>query len=335
MRLPICLASAVLSVGLVVNWDSSASDSDLEGRPQLLRILMGTIGAADVNELAHLYSVWLGYTVRERGRIPAEVAASWGTPAMEGREYVLLSSNSHPDVFIRAVSVERLDEYRPATTFGWNAFEVVVEDVYAMREKLADGPFEIIGEPRPLNSRPSIHAMQVVGPGGEILYLTTETGDRVTSTLPMPGGPLGRLFIMVLGGVDIVEIRDFYADRFGLQKNPIRESRGQTVQKAWGGTESGTHPITLLRFGEHGNSMELNGYVKPGLGPRPREAGALPTGNAMSTFVVRNLDALDIDFIAPPTRLPGMAYAGRRAATFVGRAGEITELVEDRGGGVE
>lgn len=322
------LRMTVISLSLTAAGALSAAEGPAEG-PLLQRINMATVGVPDVDKFVSWYGDWLGLAVRERGQIPHEVALSWGTPAMAGRRFVLVSPDGHQDVYIRAVEVATRPDYRPANTFGWNAFEIIVDDVYAMRERLEDSPFTIIGEPRPLNSRPSIHAMQVTGPGGEILYLTTETGDRVTSTLPMPVGDLGRLFIIVLGGPDIVEIRDFYAERFRLQANPIRVSRGQTVQRAWGGTESGTHPITLIRFAEHGNSMELNGYVKPGLTPRPREEGALPQGNAMATFSVPDLDALDLPYVSPPRRLPGLAYGGRRSAVFIGPAGELTELLEE------
>jgi len=307
----------------------SAAATEVQAAPLMNRIKMATVGAPDVQQLVEWYSKWLGFKERERGKVPKAIAASWGTPAMSGRSYVLLSSDSHPDVYIRAVQVEDLPGYRHSTTFGWNAFEIVVDDVYSIRRALEGSSFTIVGEPRPLDARPSIHAMQIAGPAGELLYLTTETGDRITSTLPMPGGSLGRLFMMVLGGPDIIEIRDFYAEKFRLMPNAIRASRGQTVQRAWGGTESGTHPLTLLRLGQHGNSMELNGYVKPGLGPRPRTEGALPIGNSLSSFTVPSLDDLDIDFISPPRTLPGLAYAGARSATFIGPAGELTELIEE------
>ena len=240
----------------------------------------------------------------------------------------LLSPVSDPDVFIRAVEAEAIEGYEPATTYGWNAFEIIIDDMDAVYAKMQESPFRIIGHPRPLTNVPSIHAMQVVGPGEEILYLATETGDRSTSNLPVPGGLISRLFILVLGGPDIVELRDWYADTFRLPKNRIRASRGQTVQRAWGNPPGGTHPITLLRLREHGNSIELNGYTG-GKGVRPKHEGQLPPGNAMATFSVDDLDTFGLDFIAPPAMLEGQAYGGRRSATFIGPAGELTELIEE------
>lgn len=299
--------------------------------PRLRRIKCVTIAAPALETAARAYTVGLGYRPREEGVVSLPQATGWRAPAMAGRRYALLSSDTAPDVFVRIVESTPVAGYVPLLSFGWNAFEIVVDDVHAVRRQLEGGPFRIIGEPRPLTARPSVRAMQVIGPGAEVLYLTAETGDRDASPLPPPRGPVGRPFIVVLGGPDIVGLRDFYADAFALQANPVRASRGQTVQRAWGGTPDGTHPITLLRLGEHGNSIELNGYVMPGLTARRRADGELPPGNAIVSFSVPSLDAPEPDGLAGPAVHDGLVYAGRRAATFIGPAGELVELVEDAG----
>ena len=46
---------------------------------------------------------------------------------------------------------------------------------------------------------------------------------------------------------------------------------------------------------------------------------------AMTSFNIDNLDAVDIDFIAEPI----VEYGSKRTATFVGPAGELTELIEE------
>lgn len=299
--------------------------------PLLGRIKCVTSTAPDLGIAVRAYEVGLDYRVREEGTVDAALAACWRAPAMAGHRYALLSADSSPDVFVRIVEASPVPGYRPLLSFGWNAFEIIVDDVQAVRRRLDGGPFRIIGEPRPLNARPTVHAMQVIGPCSEVLYLTTETGDRDNSPLPPPRGPIDRPFIVVLGGPDIVAMRDFYARTFALQPNPIRASRGQTVQRAWGGTEDGTHPITLLRLGEHGNSMELNGYVKPGLAARVTMPGELPPGNSFASFSVPSLDALAITPTGAPQVHGSLAYAGARSVAFTGPAGELVELVEEPG----
>lgn len=298
-------------------------------KPKLIRIRIATTAAPDVDEFVDWYARGFGHHISESGTVTSTLAKAWGAPATAGRRYALLSLPSSPDVYLRVVESPPVPDFEPLLTFGWNAFEIILDDIQAVRARLANSPFKIIGEPRPLGFRPSIYAMQVVGPGKEVLYLATETGDRSISPLPAPHGLVGRPFIMVLGGPDVMAMRDFYTQTFNLEPHPIRASRGQTLQRAWGGTEDGTHPITLLRFREHGNSMELDGYVKPGLCPRPQVQGELPSSNAMATFSVPSLDDLELPFIEPPTTHEGLAYTGTRAATFIGPAGELVELIEE------
>lgn len=311
--------------------EPAVADNVIRIAPQLLRIKTVTAAAPDVDAFIDCYARGLGHEACEQGQLTEALARAWGAPASAGRRYALLQLAGSPGVYVRVVESTPVPGYEPIQTFGWNAFEIILDDIDAVRSRLEDSPFRIIGEPRPLGARPSIRAMQVVGPGQEVLYLACETGDRARSMLPYPGGLVGRTFIAVLGGPDVEAMRDFYCTRFELMPNPIRASRGQTLQQAWGGTADGTHPITLLRMREHGNSLELDGYVKPGLTPRPRPEGELPPGNAIVSFSVPSLDALDLPWITPPQHHDGLAYDGARAATCIGPAGELIELLEEPG----
>ena len=86
--------------------------------PLLERIRIATIAAPDIAAIESLYSTWLDQTVRERGRVPAQLAASWGAPDAAGRPYVLLATDPHPDVFIRVVETDAVPGYRAMTTWG-------------------------------------------------------------------------------------------------------------------------------------------------------------------------------------------------------------------------
>ena len=85
------------------------------------------------------------------------------------------------DVHIRAIETAGVPGYRPLTTYGWNACEIIVDDVYAIAKRLTRSPFKILAGPTSLQFMPSIHAMQLAGPAGECLYLTMESGDRAKS----------------------------------------------------------------------------------------------------------------------------------------------------------
>ncbi len=296
--------------------------------PQLQRISMATVPTSDLEAFEQRYSRWLGYRVRERGQISKALAESWGAPQLADRRYILMSANGHPEVYVRAVEAPRVPGYVPMTTWGWNGIEIIVDDPVALRETFRGSPFRIIGEPKGLNSYPSIVAFQVVGPDDEVLYLTAETGDRSTSTLPRPNGDVGRVFIMVLAGPDIDALLNWYGKRFSMQHGPARQVPVGVVQRAQGLAADETIGLGLIRLTEHGNLIEFDGYSPSTSGPRPFVAGELPPGIAMTSFVVPDLDALDLPLIAPPARYEGGAYAGRRSAVLRGPTGELVELIE-------
>ena len=307
--------------------------------PLLQRFRVATISAPDLKRVEQDYGRYLDYRVRERGRIPASLAQSWGAPRMAGRPYVLMSSDAAPDVYVRAVRSPAVAQYRPLTTWGWNAIEIVVDDTDGTYQRFmtqlpaASAPFKVIGEPANLSGYPSIRAFQVEGRSREVLYLTSETGDRSKSPLPPPNGPIGRVFIMVVAGPDVDAMVEWYASTFNMVKNPVRQRPVGVLQRAQRLPPDRALPLTTLRLAQQGNLLELDGYSEVGK-PRSVRRGELPPGVAITTASVRNLDAINLDknkaeFIAAPRVQAGLAYGGRRSATLRGAAGELLELVAE------
>ncbi|MFK7958605.1 MAG: hypothetical protein AB8B96_21110 [Lysobacterales bacterium] len=290
---------------------------------------MATISTADLTAFEERYSRWLDYSVRERGTISSALAHSWGAPKVAGRDYVLMSSVGNPDVFLRAVEGPGAKDFMPMTTWGWNAIEIVADNSRALRQKFLGSPFNVVGEPQGLNSYPSIVAFQAVGSDQELIYLTAETGDRDQSPLPLPDGDVGRIFIMVVAGPDIEALLGWYTDKFHLRPGPARQVPIRVVQEAQGLAPDELVDIGLSPLTEHGNLIEFDGYSTEHAGPRPITAGELPPGVSISSFSVADLDALELRFLSPPANYPGYAYAKGRAATAVGPAGELIELIED------
>ena len=313
---------------LLLGTVSLAATSAVAAEPLMQRIASATVASVDLEAFEARYENLLGYRVRERGNVSAALAASWGAPKAAGRRYVLMSADGWKDVFIRAVEAPPVEGYVPITTWGWNSIEIIVDDPIALRRRFEAAPFRVIGEPRPLNSYPSIVAFQVVGPDQEVLYLTAETGDRERSTLPLPRGDVGRPFIMVVAGPDIEVLLDWYSSRFSLVRGDSRPATVRVVQGAQGLDGDATIGLGLMRLGEHGNLIEFDGYSSATSGPRPFRAGDLPPGIAMTSFVVEDLSRLELPYIAKPTVFEGIAYGGRRAATVRGPTGELIELIE-------
>jgi catechol 2,3-dioxygenase-like lactoylglutathione lyase family enzyme len=299
--------------------------------PSLVRILTTTTATPDLGASERCYAEWLGFRTIERGWVDPSLARSWGAPAAAGTRFCTMVPQGDPDVFVRLVETPGIPGYRPLTTFGWNAFEIIVDDVHKLAEEIAHAPFEVIGAPRPLQFMPSIIAMQVVGPAGECLYFTMESGDRETSILPPPGGFVGRTFIVVAAGPDFPTMLRWYVDQFQLRERPVRQSKVQVIQQAQGLDPDETVFLSAIGMQQRGNLIELDGYpTGPGriAGPRPRAPGHLPPGNAMVSFEVADLTPFVAMAITPPQPRSEAAYRGRRACTLLGPAGELVELVE-------
>ena len=319
------LRSTLLMVSL---WPVALAAVTANADPMLLRYKLATITSSDLRQLAADYDHWLDYKVRERGRVSRSLAAGWGTPRAADRRYILLSSDAAPDVYIRAVEAPAVENYRPLTTYGWNAIEIIVDDPDALRARLRGSPFTVIGEPAPLGSFPTIRAFQVRGRAAEVLYLTAETGDRSKSLLPLPNGSVGRLFIMVVASADIEKQVDWYSQQFAMPRSAVRQRTVGVLQRAQGLAADATLPLTTLRLANAGNLIEFDGYAA-GTEPRSAAPGDLPPGIAMASFGVRNLGDLQLDFIRPPGIYRGAAYGGHRSATVLGPAGELVELIEE------
>ncbi|MSO98437.1 MAG: hypothetical protein EXR11_09510 [Rhodospirillaceae bacterium] len=296
--------------------------------PLLKRIKIATITVPDLDEATSQYKKWLGYSVIESGKVSAAHATLWGTPAMIGRRVAVMRPASKADVYIRAVEIDRVGNYRPMTTWGWSAVEIIVDNPEKLHLKISPSPFHIIGKPRRLNGYPTICAFQVTGPGKEVLYLTSDMGNPGTGLLPKPGANVGRPFIMVLASGSAERVRNWYSDTFKMKRNKISGNPVDIIQHAQALPPEHPFPITVAALADHGNLIEMDGYPT-NTGPRPRNHGQLPPGVAMTSFGVKNLDQLKLKWLSAPAAIKGAGYEGRRAACTIGPAGEIIELIEE------
>lgn len=291
--------------------------------PLLKKIKMATIGVSDLAAIKAQYKKWLHYNVIDEGRVPDKLAQSWGCQNSANKKYIMMQPQSGEEVFIRAVEITPVPNYRALTTWGWNAIEIIVENPATLFAKLCQSSFQILGKPAPLNNYPSIHAMQIQGSEQDVLYLTAETDSTKESLLPSPLSPTGRIFIMVLAGPDINILQDWYAATFQLDKRKINNSPVELINRAQGISLNSERPITTMRLEEHGNLIELDGYGK-NTNKRPQTAGEIPPGIAITSMLVDNLDNINSPFIMEPTS----AY-GSRTATILGPVGELIELIEE------
>ena len=291
----------------------------------LTAIIAVTLTAPDLGATTRAYTEHLHYRVVDRGHVSASLASGWDTPKMTGHEYVLLQPASGAPCYLRIVQNAVTPGFTAMKTHGWNSNEILVRDVDDLAQHLRSSPFKIIGEPRPLSSSSSVRAMQVIGPAGELNYLTQIPPLGGTFIKSPAQSYVDRTFIVVLGGADMNAMRAFYRDVLHTPVTEPYDSPVQVLNGVWSQPVTATTKLALVNFSTK-FLIELDQYP-PGAIARPRRNGELPPGMAMVSFEV---DALPIalPWAVAPAAHREAPYNGRKAGVVHGAAGEWIELVE-------
>ncbi len=286
----------------------------------LKSIIIVTISVLHLGPVEDAYRTHLDYRAVERGAVSAETAGTWDARHMTGRGYLIMQPTNRERVYLRFVENPTTEGHAAMTTHGWNATELLVTDPDALAERLADSPFRIVGPPKDLWAAPDApRAMQVLGPAGELLYLTRNHRFTINT-------PVDRIFIMVLAGPSMAALDAWYTNRLGLDVGDPLPYPITMVSRALGQPMNTTYPLAIATVSPR-FLIELDEYP-PLVGARPVTDGFLPPGTAMVTFTVDDLAALDLDWRAPPRTLADLPYAGQRTAVTVGPAGEWIEFIE-------
>ena len=136
------------------------------------KIAAVTISTSDLNKMVNAYQESLRYRVTKSGQITAQESSAWGTENLTNADYVVMQPEKSDDFSFRFIHQPDQSNYIAFKSVGWNAAELIVEDVDGLAVQLEDSPFKIIGSPADLSFTKDIRAMQVMGPANEILYLT-------------------------------------------------------------------------------------------------------------------------------------------------------------------
>jgi hypothetical protein len=286
----------------------------------LKSIAIVTIMVQQLAAIEPAYQEHFDYRTVSRGEISGELADLWDAPATKGSSYLLMQPANQSAVYLRFIEAEETEGYGPMQTYGWNATELLVKDPDRLAENLADSQFNIVGAPKDLWPAPDApRAMQVIGPGNELLYLTRNT-DFSTSV------DVDRVFIMVLGGPSMPELKKYYAAKMGLNVGDATPFQISVISKALQLPATTTYPLAIATLSKD-FLIELDEYPDAAT-DRPVDSGALPPGTSMVSFGVDDLDGLDVEWRAMPRVINSLPYNGNRAAVTVGPAGEWIEIIE-------
>lgn len=290
-----------------------------------------TLSVANLDRSIETYTRWLDYETVETGDVGAELASSWGTPAVAAARTAVLRPASGRNAFLRLVEGAAHPGYVPLRSYGWAAIEICVEDVLATNERMRRSPFEIIGPPREIDGLDAIYPMQVRGLDDEIVYLTEIRSDLPEFDLPRAQAPIDSLFILVMGcselGASLAWLQRYAGLEIGRAKLEIPYTM---LARAYGTPMDELHTIATMTHGRD-VFLELDQYPAAAT-PRPAHAGALPPGIALGTFAHPEFARLAArageSAVAPPARHMSCIYEGRESLTLRAPDGTLVELVD-------
>ena len=159
--------------------------------------LAATITTDRVDACVEAWCTYLHHTIAWEQALSPGQAEQWGRPALAGCRTVWLK-NAAGEPWLRFIQDNTAVPVEPFRHTGWLSLEVNVQNVEALHRDLLDSPFTIIGPPATLDVSADISAMQVVGPAGEVLYLTEIKKAVPGFDLPLARSAVDRLFIPVL-----------------------------------------------------------------------------------------------------------------------------------------
>jgi catechol 2,3-dioxygenase-like lactoylglutathione lyase family enzyme len=277
---------------------------------------------SDLAEIERVYTAHLHHRVVARGDVSAAEASLWKAPGMAGRASLILRPQSGARCVMRFIQDASAAGFEALKTHGWNATEILVQDVDALAKEISKTGLKIIGEPKNLSLTDLVRAMQILGPAGEVLYFTQVKPGLKGWDLKPATSWIERVFICVVGGPDMEAMRDFYDRELGVKFGAAGPARISVLSKALGIDPETRHPLATAGLPD-AHLIEADEYP-PACGPRAVQPGHLPPGMAMVSFTVKSL----------PEKFAGVAlaaapYNGKRACVLNGAAGELIELIEE------
>jgi hypothetical protein len=246
------------------------------------KIAAVTISTSNLNKMVEVYQEFLRYRVTKSGQITSKESSAWGAENITDADYVVMQPEKSDDFSFRFIHQPDQSNYIAFKSAGWNAAELIVEDVDGLAVQLENSPFKIIGAPADLSFTKDIRAMQVMGPANEILYLTQFKKIVPEFDSPKPRCFVDQTFIVVLAGKSLNEMQDYFHENFALAKATIIESRIRSISRVFNYPEDTKYKAAALTL--KGQSMiELDELPKEG-SKRSSLDGCLPAGIAMVSF---------------------------------------------------
>ena len=216
-----------------------------------------TLIVADLTLMQTAYAA-LGLVPCARWQISAARATAWGQPQLAGLPVLELGPAAKGPSLLRCIEVQGAPVRPTRLSHGWMALEILVQDVDALAAQLArlaqlaPSAFTVVGAAADLELSPNIRAMQLIGPAGEMLYLTQVKAPvppfEVPLSTPWPyKAALGPLFIAVMSTPSRAAVLQACAQllpkaqlQFETKVTVLNRALGRPVDQRW--------PVATLQF---------------------------------------------------------------------------------------
>ena len=285
------------------------------------KIAAVTISTSDLNKMVWVYQEFLRYRVTKSGQITAKESSAWGAENLTNADYVVMQPEKSNDFSFRFIHQPDQSNYIAFKSVGWNAAELIVEDVDGLAVQLENSPFKIIGSPADLSFTKDIRAMQVMGPANEILYLTQFKNKVPEFDSPKPRCSVDQTFIVVLAGKSLDEMQGYFQANFKLPKATVIESRIRSISRVFNFPADTKYKAAALALRDQ-SMIELDELPKEG-NNRFSLDGYLPAGISMVSFLYyESSDKLKNTY---PSKLPN--HLLRRCSVKRGITNELIELI--------
>ncbi len=206
-------------------------------------IAHATLIANDLDGACEAYVAQLSMGVAARERLDAADAAVLGLHDLAGAPLAWLA-NSEGMSILRVIHDPRAAPCEPMFRHGWLSLEVLVGDIDSLAAGLR-APFKVLGAPADLELSAAIRAAQVLGPCGELLYLTQIKAEVPPFDLPMTAATVAVPFIGVTATPDRDASQRAWAALLGARGWAF-ETRITVLNRAHGKPLDGRYPVAVL-----------------------------------------------------------------------------------------
>jgi hypothetical protein len=290
---------------------------------QLGPIIGATLLCTDIDKVSKTYQSGLGYSLVSKALVADAQIACWDTPKLHQANMQVLAS-SDGQAWLRLIEDKDSQQHLPLKTHGWMALETNVADVDVIRNEIDTNLFTIIGEPAYLQVSDAIKAMQVIGPANEVTYLTHIERPVPPFELPVTKARTSGLFIPVLCTPDRDASLAFYQSINQAQEGLKFDTKITILNNAWNKDIEHQYQVATLQL--DGKCLFEIDQV-PQAQAIINNTGSLPSGIAMVTCFVKNIEAIAASFDMSVTETNNAYYPGSKILLLKGAAGEMIELV--------